>query len=64
MPFGDHVQHKEDIKGCVLKDPLVVGPSDDMSPVTRALLEGLLAKRPRDRLSMVEIKAHPYFQGM
>lgn len=64
MPFGDNVQHKEDIKRCVLKEPLVFRPSDDLSPVARALLEGLLAKRPRDRLSIAEIKAHPYFRDM
>jgi serine/threonine protein kinase len=64
MPFGENVQHKEDIKSCVVKDPLVFRPSDEISPVTRALLEGLLAKRPRDRLTMAEIKVHPYFHDV
>jgi serine/threonine protein kinase len=64
MPFGDHVLHKADVGACVVKEPLVFRPSDDIPPVTRSLLEGLLAKRPRDRLSMAEIKAHPYFQDM
>jgi serine/threonine protein kinase len=64
MPFGDHFLHKEDVGACVVKEPLVFRPSDEVPPVTRAFLEGLLAKRPCDRLSMAEIKAHPYFQGM
>ena len=64
MPFGDSVLHKDDIKRCVLTETLVFRPSDNLSPVTRGLLEGLLAKCPRDRLSIAEIKAHPYFQDM
>jgi len=64
MPFGDNVQYRDDIKYCVLSEPLVFQPTDDISPVTRALLEGLLSKRPRNRLTIGEIKSHPYFRDV
>jgi serine/threonine protein kinase len=64
MPFGNNARHKNDIKYRVLNEPLVFRPTDDISPVTRALLEGLLAKHPRNRLTLEQIKSHPYFQDV
>lgn len=64
MPFGVDAVHKNEMAASVARDPLVFEAKDGVDQTTQAFLRGLLAKDPRDRLSLEEIKTHPYFDGM
>lgn len=64
MPFGNHASSRVDIKACVLKEHLVFQPVDSVSPVGRALLKQLLARRPSHRLTLEDLKDHHFFAGM
>lgn len=64
MPFGNHASSRVDIKACVLKEHLVFQPVDSVSPVGRALLKQLLARRPSHRLTLEDLKDHPFFAGI
>lgn len=64
MPFGGDTTGRDNIGFCVINDPLAFKATDEISSVAKDLLHRMLAKDPRARISLDEIKAHAFFDGM
>ncbi|RDB24179.1 Protein kinase C zeta type [Hypsizygus marmoreus] len=66
MPFGHAfaVTERVAIETAVIHEPLKFRQEDNISIEAQDLIRGMLAKDPRDRLSVGEIKQHPWFAGI
>jgi serine/threonine protein kinase len=64
MALGADAEDRNDMAEMIAEDDLRFLDGDNVDTVTRDLLRKLLAKNAKDRLTVEEIKAHPYFNGM
>jgi serine/threonine protein kinase len=66
MPFGADANNRDEIARDISELPLAFTYDDygRVNAVTRDFLDALLMKDPKDRLTLEEIKAHEYFNGM
>jgi serine/threonine protein kinase len=66
MPFGADANNVSAIAKEIAERPLTFTYDDygRVNAVTRDFLDALLMKNPKDRLTLAEIKAHEYFNGM
>ncbi|KIP05675.1 hypothetical protein PHLGIDRAFT_73927 [Phlebiopsis gigantea 11061_1 CR5-6] len=63
MPFGNEERMKfEDVAERTMHQPAAY--PDDVDACTRDLFDRMLAKDPRQRITIPDIKAHPYFDHM
>ena len=63
MPFGaDNAMPAQEVNRRVLNLPLTFPSWVDSKP--RDLIARMLEKDPRHRITIPEIKAHPYFRDM
>ncbi|TFY83224.1 hypothetical protein EWM64_g782 [Hericium alpestre] len=63
LPYGDSKQSKG-IPGAVISDELTFQEFDRVNDVTQDFLRSVMAKDPNARLTVAEMKAHPYFETM
>ena len=64
MPFGAEFFDEDQVGECVIHQPLVFKESDYISGSAKALIQGMLQKDPRNRLSLEDVKVHPFFATM
>jgi len=64
MPFGEDAESRAEMAKNISADPLEFKDDDNIDPITRDFLQGVLAKDPAERLTVDEIKIHPYFWEM
>ncbi|KAJ6553964.1 kinase-like domain-containing protein, partial [Mycena vulgaris] len=64
MPFGERADNYAELHSAYAKDPIELGPEDNLDDVTKDLVGGLLAKDPGARLTIGQVKSHPYFEGI
>jgi serine/threonine protein kinase len=64
MPFGVDAGDTNEMASSIANDALFFDVKDNIDSVTQDFLQAVLAKNPRDRPTLEEIKTHPYFNGM
>lgn len=64
MPFGNDVIHNSQIPHCVAREELQFQEKDQLDGATIDFLSRMLAKDPKNRLSLKQIKEHSYFRGV
>ena len=64
MPFGAEFFDEDQVGDCIIHQPLVFKESDRLSDSAKALIQGMLQKDPRNRPSLGDVKAHPFFATM
>ena len=59
LPF-----YKDSLKGLIdsiVESPLEITPKKEISSELKDLLQKMLTKNPEDRLSLIDVKKHPWF---
>ncbi|KAJ7468488.1 kinase-like domain-containing protein [Mycena latifolia] len=64
MPFGERADNHAELHAAYASDPVQLMADDNLDDVTKDLIRGLLAKNPSARLTIGEVKAHRYFEGV
>jgi serine/threonine protein kinase len=64
MPLSAEFFDEDQVGECVIHQPLVFKESDCISGSAKRLIQGMLEKDPRNRLSLEDVKAHSFFATM
>ncbi|KAJ6524565.1 hypothetical protein B0H19DRAFT_1200320 [Mycena capillaripes] len=63
LPFGEESSRAQ-LRDAYANDPVEVRYEDGIDENAKDLIRGMLHKDPRARLTIDEVKAHVYFQGI
>ncbi|KAF8061625.1 kinase-like domain-containing protein [Lyophyllum atratum] len=64
LPFGESAATGDGMRQAVINDALQFSKDDNVSALTQEFIRKLLVKDSHDLMSLEEIKAHAYFQGV
>ncbi|KAJ7619347.1 kinase-like domain-containing protein [Roridomyces roridus] len=64
MPFGTTATNRAEPEYAYAWSPVQYYPDDEVDALTKDLIDGMLAKVFFGRLTIKEVKAHRYFQGL
>ncbi|KAG6867946.1 hypothetical protein C0993_009197 [Termitomyces sp. T159_Od127] len=64
LPFGEGAKSREETLEAVVCEHLVFRPEDKVSPQARDLLAKLLGRDSRNPAQLLDIKSHPWFDGV
>ncbi|KAJ7041243.1 kinase-like domain-containing protein, partial [Mycena alexandri] len=64
LPFGEDANTPAELRAAYANDPIDFRAEYEIGAEAQDLIRGLLAKEAKDRMTLDQMKAHPYFSGM
>ena len=64
LPFGENAEGVNAIHVAYAEDPIVIRTADEFDVLGLHLIQAMLVKDGKERLTIKEVKAHPYFSGV
>ncbi|KAJ7201606.1 kinase-like domain-containing protein, partial [Mycena pura] len=64
LPFGENAEGVNAIHAAYAEDPIVITTADEFDVLGLHLIQAMLVKDGKERLTIKDVKAHPYFSGV
>ncbi|KAJ7201615.1 kinase-like domain-containing protein [Mycena pura] len=64
LPFGENAEGVSAIHVAYAEDPIVITTADEFDVLGLHLIQAMLVKDGKERLTIKGVKAHPYFSGV